>query len=716
MPAPARVFAKGDEVWCPPESNGAGAARGTVTFVYKDGSYRVKFAEGGATRKRVQEAELAIDRPLADRPLAGAQAKEKVQAKAAQTETATVATTNAIISSPIPVASGNKPALRTWSASTGVGSGQLAPGLKRLLHKAVEADTLGHSAAALGLYTRAIRGLIDCLASIPSQEFQRRRECKEYVNEFMDRAELLKAMMDGAASSSPSPKRKSNDEAKAKKQPKSTPGKPQLRQRSAAAIATDLSKLRVIELRAELKKHGLKSSGRKAELVARLKGYTRKLKQSSWSIIESSDNAKSNGTPSKPATVGKNSASPGSSAAPDKTNLKTKKRPSAATLRQISLSRIPGLTPPRRGGVKGLRVLSWNCLHLSEKTGAAKKAVSALQRVIREADFIALQEIDDLHVVESLVKGLSKSSGEWDFLQERISKGRGAGSQECYAFIWRKSAVELVSPGYIVSGEGGGAGAECYFHRPPLVASFRARPSGFVFTAATIHITYSGRKKTWAPVDEAARILELKNMAALAARLEAEYDGVVDRILLLGDFNLPAREKYFADLLGPALGYQPSLDPDVWVSMSSNIGLLPGVMPNAGKHAHKKRTKTTDKLYDNVYLSPALRDAAAGGDVIGGGVINLMDMLQGAMPAGWDLGVNDPTALEFKMKRVVVEQTISDHLPVWCDLSVTDGVPYQASKLNQVKVGITNWARNAGAARVRLGEKYLRKSTVGTFL
>ena len=103
--------------------------------------------------------------------------------------------------------------------------------------------------------------------------------------------------------------------------------------------------------------------------------------------------------------------------------------------------------------------------------------------------------------------------------------------------------------------------------------------------------------------------------------------------------------------------------------------------------------------------------------MIGSGVINLMDMLQGAMPAGWDLGVSDPTALEFKMKSVVVEQTISDHLPVWCDLSVVEDVPYQASsaKLGKVKVGITNWARNAGDARVRLGEKYQKKDTVGTF-
>ena len=188
--------------------------------------------------------------------------------------------------------------------------------------------------------------------------------------------------------------------------------------------------------------------------------------------------------------------------------------------------------------------------------------------------------------------------------------------------------------------------------------------------------------------------------------------------MLLGDFNLPAREKYFGDLLGPALGYRPSLDPDVWVSMSSNIGLLPGVVTGVGQQSKKKRrTKATDKLYDNVYLSPALRGASAGGDVIGGGVINLMDMLQGAMPAGWDLGVSDPTALEFKMKRVVVEQTISDHLPVWCDLSVVKGVPHRAprGKLSKVKVGVTNWARHAGDARVRLGEKYRKKTSVGTF-
>ena len=125
--------------------------------------------------------------------------------------------------------------------------------------------------------------------------------------------------------------------------------------------------------------------------------------------------------------------------------------------------------------------------------------------------------------VKSIVKEMSSTETEWKFCQKHISTGRGRGSSECYAFIWRDSVLELVSDAYIVAQEGGnGSGAEFYFHRPPMLATFRVKPSGMVFTAATIHLTFSGRKE-WEPTGEEARILELKNVAAVAARIEDVY-------------------------------------------------------------------------------------------------------------------------------------------------------------------------------------------------
>eukprot|EP00941_MAST-03F_sp_MAST-3F-sp1_P005988 g5988.t1 len=382
---------------------------------------------------------------------------------------------------------------------------------------------------------------------------------------------------------------------------------------------------------------------------------------------------------------------------------------------------IPALTPPRPAGLPILRVLSWNCLHLSAKTGSTVKAMAALRRVICQGDFIALQEIDDEEIVKSIVKEMSSTETEWKFCQKRISTGRGRGSSECYAFIWRDSVLELVSDAYIVAQEGGnGSGAEFYFHRPPMLATFRVKPSGMVFTAATIHLTFSGRKE-WEPTGEEARILELKNVAAVAAKIEDVYDGVIDRIMFLGDFNLPARCNYFEDLIG-ALGYTRSLDPDVWVSMTSKIDMLPTMQSAEEKEKRKKRErgkrklpKDDDKLYDNIFLSPPLRQGAAenGGKVEETGVINLMDLMKGSMREGWDMGVPDKSKLEMKLKKLAVRTQLSDHLPIFCDLSlVTKGVPYKPIK-KKVKVGISLFARDEGDNRIKIGQKYKRVDLVG---
>ena len=149
--------------------------------------------------------------------------------------------------------------------------------------------------------------------------------------------------------------------------------------------------------------------------------------------------------------------------------------------------------------------------------------------------------------------------------------------------------------------------------------------------------------------------------------------------MILGDFNLPARRKYFKDLLGPALGYEPSVDPDVYVSMLSNVDDLSDLdfsssatgAAKAEKRG-KKRTKETDKLYDNIFLSPPLRGSAdqTGGDVLRGAVVNLINMVPGAMPKEWNLGVQYREKLELELKIKVARRSMSDHLPVWCDLRV----------------------------------------------
>lgn len=348
------------------------------------------------------------------------------------------------------------------------------------------------------------------------------------------------------------------------------------------------------------------------------------------------------------------------------------------------------LMPPKTQS--SLRMASWNLLHLSEKTADAKKCMRVIRRVIHEVDFCALQEIVDENVVPSLVNDLGD---EWDYCQQRISTKGGIGSAEHYAFVWRRCAILCLCPtgssggrgagGYIVKGHKDRAAVETFFHRPPLVATFQALPGGFIFTAVTIHVTFDGRPKEYEPTKVQARRLETENLAALAYALESDLgpDGTneIDRVLIMGDFNLPARMENFSSLLGPVLNYVPCLDPETSPpSMLSKGGLDVdgnGDMDSPSPGGRKKKKEVPgDFLYDNIISSLDLgraHEGRCGGNVQASGVCDLVKLIDDFdMPQLRGEAI-EANGLELEVKRMILKRTVSDHMPVYADFSIGSG-------------------------------------------
>jgi endonuclease/exonuclease/phosphatase family metal-dependent hydrolase len=363
-----------------------------------------------------------------------------------------------------------------------------------------------------------------------------------------------------------------------------------------------------------------------------------------------------------------------------------------------------------------IRFASWNLKHLSEKTAKEKKAMVSVRRLVHEVDFLALQEIDDGAVVPKLIKQLGEV--EWDFSQQKIVRDDDDARHcsEYYAFLWRKSAVvclhtsSATNPkptGYIVR-DLDEQFAQRFFHRPPLIATFAAAGGGFVFTAVTIHLTYGG-PSGWEPKGIAARLVETENLAALAhrihdlhARSEKGRARVVDRVVMMGDFNLPARPNNFRSLLGDDLNYRPCLDPEVSpASMLSRA--TAGGEEDEEERVGKQKEVPGDMLFDNIIMSPPLDDddlgvggGHGGGEVAAQGVCNLVALIDDfdlPMLAGADMGERDTAQLLLSMKKLMVLKCISDHLPVWADITAGSGYSTGGGPraMPKVKIGIVRF-------------------------
>lgn len=326
----------------------------------------------------------------------------------------------------------------------------------------------------------------------------------------------------------------------------------------------------------------------------------------------------------------------------------------------------------KTGSPNGVTFLSWNCLNLSSKN-AHKKNMQHFAEVVSTADFVALQEITDLGVLrDKLMPLLNKNKSQnWKLIQSQITGEHRR--LECYAFIYRSDRVEVAGTkrdktdlAYIVQ-QDNVVSALGWFHRPPMVATFRVI-NGFTFTAINTHVTYGGRKG-YAPKGVEARKLELGNLAGLVAQVQEKHR--VDRVLVMGDFNSTpplqgesaVKNDGFSALVN-LLSFKVCIDPTIWSStMTSQC------FENGGRRGRGRIPNP--KLFDNILISEPMR--AGGGLLLQEcGVVDLRKML--------------PPDVE--TPRAYICETMSDHFPVFARFALVGGETKYDGPIQMSRVGM----------------------------
>lgn len=161
------------------------------------------------------------------------------------------------------------------------------------------------------------------------------------------------------------------------------------------------------------------------------------------------------------------------------------------------------------------RIATWNIRYLSDNSRDDEE-LAMIASLFDYFDFVALQEVRDVHVLERLKDILPG----WDFV---ASDPVGRGRKELYAFFFKDGLFEVVGEPYLIPDP------EDDFIREPYVSSFKS--GAFDFTVITIHTIYGnsiGKRR-------AENTLLDDIIESVIASDPSEQD-----VLLMGDFNLPA--------------------------------------------------------------------------------------------------------------------------------------------------------------------------------
>lgn len=212
--------------------------------------------------------------------------------------------------------------------------------------------------------------------------------------------------------------------------------------------------------------------------------------------------------------------------------------------------------------------------------------------------------------------------------------GQVGGRQEYYAFMYRKSAVEIPTDTWELD-----SSANADVLRPPFVATFRsARGSGLPetleLTLVNIHVCFAHIRERHREVDAVRKMAE-----DLGKQLPSERHNVV----VLGDFNLPPIE---------ALG-----------GLQSPLAAL--IRPPLS-------TTVFGNLYDNLLLDPSTLGRPHRGSVrVDACGVLRMDWRYYPLTKAPGAGASAEAVAVEKFKCAV---ELSDHCPVWAALSTAGSV------------------------------------------
>jgi endonuclease/exonuclease/phosphatase family metal-dependent hydrolase len=307
---------------------------------------------------------------------------------------------------------------------------------------------------------------------------------------------------------------------------------------------------------------------------------------------------------------------------------------------------------PTRTATRTLLLATWNIRELdSGKYGwRGDEAYYYIAEILSRFDLIAIQEVrDGLYPLQRLRRLLGD---DWSFLVTDVTLG-DAGNTERMAYFYDRRKVDFtgLAAELVLPKEKTAQAEPVQLARSPYIAGFRA---GWAYlTLATVHIIYG----TGAAADP-RRLAEItalsKTIAKNAAKLSSapQYEPgappLPDNLIMLGDFNIFNRK----DVTMQAIT-------DAGFVVPEELKSIPG--SNVGKDRH----------YDQIAYYKNLARLKPTGQA---GVFDFFEQVYRLVDEGAYAG--ERTAKPGSSFKDWRTYRMSDHLPMWLELSIDDSDAY----------------------------------------
>jgi endonuclease/exonuclease/phosphatase family metal-dependent hydrolase len=316
---------------------------------------------------------------------------------------------------------------------------------------------------------------------------------------------------------------------------------------------------------------------------------------------------------------------------------------------------------PLRTREESLLLATWNIREFdSTKYGSRlDDAYFHMAEVISRFDLVAIQEVrSNLAALDRLKKILGSW---WSYLVTDVTEGT-RGNQERMAFLFDSRKVrfgglagQIVLPPVRVTDTAGNRVTKPVdqLYRTPYLAAFQA--GWFKFMLSTVHILWGGDE-----AEAPERVAEIRAVARFLSKRVADPDAWSPNLILLGDFNIFARDD---------ATFQAVIDAGFEVPEA--LQSIPG--------SNVKKDRTYDQIAFSTHARAAVDCTAAG----------VFDFFQSVyrdedeaayVPFMGDAyhttSSGKPRANPSTYYRAWRTFQMSDHLPMWVELKVDFGEAY----------------------------------------
>ncbi|THB77252.1 MAG: hypothetical protein D3926_15920 [Desulfobacteraceae bacterium] len=320
---------------------------------------------------------------------------------------------------------------------------------------------------------------------------------------------------------------------------------------------------------------------------------------------------------------------------------------------------------PSRKADENLLVASWNIKEFGHTKQRLYEAYFYIAEIIARFDLVAVQEVKstlkDLQIIMRIL------GSDWDYIINDITDG-DSGNSERSAYLFNNKRVRLSGlAGEIVLWPDITQGSNIkQLKRTPYITGFKAGWKAFAMINLHLH-----------PGDDADDVAFRKEeIRLLLAALKEKTDGLgTQNLVLCGDFNL----------------YDGKDDPAIdWINQAG-YSEVDGLV---GKDTNASQTEAYDRLFlkQNQYFQVAMD----GGGMGIGDVLNPFDFVfrqdehreykneMIAVYGGSKDLENDAQALESYFLKYWRRNQISDHFPIWFELSTDSSVAFLTEKKTQL--------------------------------